>query len=228
MAAQTIIAELSVTAPTVVLGPTLASDLAVSVSAERLPVSHADTTWFHVTVEAADFAAFERALAEDPTVADSEVFATYEDGRRTYRLTIAPEVPVMTSHVASFGDELLDLRSAGDGWRVRIRTTDRASVRQFFAFCEDHDITCRLERVFEATDPVDEGPPPLEADDEAVLAAAYDAGYFAVPRETDLATLAEHFDVSESTMSARLRRALSHALQRVLPDEGIDDGPGQN
>ncbi|WEL16750.1 Transcriptional regulator, contains HTH domain [Halorhabdus sp. SVX81] len=212
---QTIIAELDVTSPRVVLGPTLASDYDVTVYAERLPVSHEGTTWFHVTVLAADFDAFEEVLAADPTVANSEVFAAYGD-RRTYRLTIAPEVPVLTEHVASFGDELLDLRSTADGWRVRIRTTDRGSIREFLAFCAEQDIDCRLARVFEASDPVGEMAVPVERDAFDILHTAYDAGYFEVPRETSLAELADRFDVSESTMSVRLRRALGHVVASLV------------
>jgi len=218
---ETIIVELDVTSPQVVLGPTLASDLDVTVYAERLPVSHEGTTWFQVTVLAADFDAFEDALAADPTVADSEVFAAYGD-RRTYRLTIAPDIPVMTEHVASFGDELLDLRSTADGWRVRIRTTDRASIREFLAFCAEQDIDCRLARVFEASDPVGEIAMPVERDAFELLATAFEAGYFEVPRATSLADLAEHFDVSESTMSVRLRRALGHVVGSLVADVPSD------
>ncbi|WP_135665257.1 helix-turn-helix domain-containing protein [Halorhabdus rudnickae] len=218
---QTIIAELDVSSSRVVLGPTLASDFDVTVYAERLPVSHEGSTWFHVTVLAADFEAFEDALAADPTVAHSEVFAAYGD-RRTYRLTIAPDVPVMTEHVASFGDELLDLRSTADGWRVRIRTTDRASIRAFLEFCADHEIDCRLARVFEASEPVGEMALPVEDDAFEVLAAAHEAGYFEVPRATSLAELAEYFNVSESTMSVRLRRALGHVVGSLVADASTD------
>jgi len=214
---RTIIAELDVTSHRVVLGPTLASDLDVTVYAERLPVSHDGSTWFHVTVLAADLGAFEDTLATDPTVADSEVFAAYGD-RRTYRLTIAPDVPVMTEHVASFGDELLDLRSTAAGWRVRIRTTDRASIRAFLSFCAEQDIDCRLARIFESSDPIGEMAVPVESDAFEILAAAFEAGYFEVPRETSLAELAEHFDVSESTMSVRLRRALGHVVGSLVAD----------
>jgi len=218
---ETIIAELDVTSPRVVLGPTLASDLDVTVYAERLPVSHEGSTWFQVTVLTPDFDAFEDTLATDPTVADSEVFAAYGD-RRTYRLTIAPDVPVMTEHVASFGDELLDLRSTADGWRVRIRTTDRGSIRAFLAFCAEEDIDCRLARVFEASDPVGEMALPVERDAFDLLATAFEAGYFEVPRETSLAELAERFDVSESTMSVRLRRALGHVVGGLVADASAD------
>lgn len=214
---QTIIAELDVISEHVVLGPTLAQDMDVTVHAERLPVTHDGTTWFHVTVVTTDFSAFERALEADPTVADAEVFAAYE-GRRTYRLTIAPEVPIMTNHVASFGDELIDLKSIGDGWRVRIRTTDRESVRQFWAFCDERNIDCHLERVFRSDRPVGEWT--VSLDDEAVtlLQTAHEAGYFDVPRSVTLTELADRFDVAESTLSVRLRRALDRLLSDVLPD----------
>ncbi|MFB6200512.1 MAG: helix-turn-helix domain-containing protein [Halorhabdus sp.] len=224
---ETIIAELDVVSSRIVLGPTLASDFDLIVYAERLPVSHGGSTWFHVTVLAADFDAFEDALAADPTVADSEVFAAYGD-RRTYRLTIAPDVPVMTEHVASFGDEVLDLRSTADGWRVRIRTTDRDSIRAFLNFCTEQDIDCRLARVFEASDPIDEMAVPVERDAFELLSTAVEAGYFEVPRETDLASLAERFDVAESTMSVRLRRALGRLVERVVTDATPPpDGPDE-
>jgi predicted DNA binding protein len=219
---QSIIVELDVTSPRVVLGPTLSSDLDVAVYAEQLPISHEETTWFDVTVSASDFEAFERAVEEDPTVEDAEVFVTYDE-RRTYRLTIASEVPVMTNHIASFGDELLTLRSTANGWRAQIRTTDRASIRDFMDFCEAQDIDCRLYRLFEAREPIGEFPVPVEPGEFEILRAAYDAGYFEVPRETDLSKLADQFDIAESTMSVRLRNTLDHVVETVLFGANVAD-----
>lgn len=219
---QSIIVELDVTSPRVVLGPTLSSDLHVAVYAEQPPVSHEETTWFDVTVSAADFEAFERTVEEDPTVEDAEVFVTYDE-RRTYRLTIASEVPVMTNHVASFGDELLTLRSTANGWRVQIRTTDRASIRDFLDFCDSQDIDCQLYRLFEAREPIGEFPVPVEPGEFEILQVAYDAGYFEVPRETRLSELAEQFGVAESTMSTRLRNALAHVVETVLLGASVPD-----
>jgi hypothetical protein len=215
MASQPIIAEIDVAGDSVVLGPTLATDLDVTVRAERLPVSHEETTWFFVVVEAPDFEAFDRALAADPTVAAAEVFVEYPD-RRSYRLTIAEDVPVMTAHVASFGDELLDLRSNGSGWRLRIRTRDRASIRDFWAFCEEHDITFSLGRIFRASEPLRDETVPIPDEDLELLETAYEAGYFDVPRSGGLEPLAEAFDVTESTMSVRIRRAIRDLVERVV------------
>jgi hypothetical protein len=41
-----------------------------------------------------------------------------------------------------------------------------------------------------------------------VLTAAVNGGYFAVPRETDLVSIAEKFGISDQAASERLRRAL--------------------
>jgi len=222
---ETIIAEFEVASPSVVLGPTLARDLDVTVHAERLPVSDGETTWFHVQVHSGEFQAFERALTEDSTVADASLFVTHDETSRTYRLTIADEVPVMTATVAAIGEELLDLRSSGDGWRVQIRTTDRASIRAFTEFCGAHDIDCELRELYRSTAPVGTVAVPLDTDDAELLQEALEAGYFEVPRETSLEALATTFDCSESTLSVRLRRATRDILREVLGGSGGDKGP---
>lgn len=219
---QTIIAEFDITSSRVVLGPTLASDIDMTVYAEGAPVTHEGTTWFHVTVRADEFEDFEDALKTDPTVAESEVFARYGD-RRIYRLTLASSIPVLTNYVASFGDELLDFQSTNEGWKVRIRTMDRESIRDFWEFCAENDIDCQLQRIFEMREPIGEVPVPIEQTEFEVLQAAHEGGYFEVPRETDLSDLANQFDVSESTMSARLRRALDHVVEGVMPGDWMPE-----
>ncbi|WP_435158434.1 helix-turn-helix domain-containing protein [Haladaptatus sp. DFWS20] len=53
---------------------------------------------------------------------------------------------------------------------------------------------------------------------EAVV-TAYKRGYFQIPRQTTLTTLAESFDISDSAYSQRLRRGLSIMIHETMIED---------
>ncbi|MFC7009142.1 helix-turn-helix domain-containing protein [Halalkalicoccus salilacus] len=52
------------------------------------------------------------------------------------------------------------------------------------------------------------------------LVAAFEAGYFTVPRETSLSDLAERQDASHQALSERLRRATGNLVESALITHG--------
>lgn len=66
----------------------------------------------------------------------------------------------------------------------------------------------------------------LTPSQRALLTAAVEGGYFAIPRETTMADLAAQFDVSDQAASGRLRCALSNALGNGALDRTPAASPG--
>lgn len=64
---------------------------------------------------------------------------------------------------------------------------------------------------------------PLTDRQETVLRAAVEADYYASPRETDLATLADDLGVAKSSLSMTLRRAERALATRYLEDRDLVD-----
>ncbi len=64
------------------------------------------------------------------------------------------------------------------------------------------------------------GPTPgLTTEQREALAVAYRNGYFAVPRETTTAALAEKLGISGQAVSERLRRGYTRLVDATFDDE---------
>lgn len=65
-------------------------------------------------------------------------------------------------------------------------------------------------------------PETLTDQQRTALVAAYEAGYFAEPRETSLAELADQLDISPSAVSGRIKRGMKALVGRTLAVEGAE------
>lgn len=139
---------------------------------------------------------------------------------------------------------LLGAVGDAEAWTLRLRFSDRAGLRQFYerATGDGDDVTLKQVNGFDAPDRSDRiGLTPTQL--EAVL-AAFERGYFEVPRRTTLEVLADELGVSDQAVSERLRRGLETLLEAALaedeaagsagagtptgrpPDSGEEDGGG--
>lgn len=106
-----------------------------------------------------------------------------------------------------------------EGWTVRFRIEDREELVAFVRACAERDVSLDLERVYEPSVPPSVGSElGLTDTQRETLLLALDAGYFDVPRETNVTELADRLGVSDTAVSQRLRRGLSSVLTATLPD----------
>jgi predicted DNA binding protein len=153
--------------------------------------------------------AVDAAIADHPQVLEHErlyrdedrAVAQYRTTERSLyaflrRSSVPPEFPVVVS----------------DGWYRFSVTAPREQVREVRAVLEASD------RPYEVLALVDAGDAEglLTDRQRDLLETALRAGYFEVPRETDLGTLSEEFDISEQALSERLRRGVSSVLASTV------------
>lgn len=170
-------------------------------------------------VEHCSFEAFETALAADPDVADFERIASFPEAR-VYNVAVAPDTRLLSTELAALGIQVLDVvsRPGESDWLLRLRCPDRATLREFRAYCEETGVTLRIEKVYrESTDLAGSGTTDDEdaswtAKQRETVEMAVERGYFEVPRRTSLAELSEELGVSEQAVSERLRRGLGAVL----------------
>ncbi|WP_207589038.1 helix-turn-helix domain-containing protein [Halomontanus rarus] len=109
-----------------------------------------------------------------------------------------------------------------DRWTFRLRFPSYEDLSSFYATCVDRDISIELVQLHEAVSP-DTTPRfgLTDAQRELVL-AAYENGYFDVPRKTTLVELGDTLEVSDSAVSQRLRRGLASLIHSTIV---IDETP---
>lgn len=99
-----------------------------------------------------------------------------------------------------------------DGWRITQQFADRDELAKVREFARNMDISFHLNQLYESASP-DRDLIGLTDKQRVALLAAYEAGYFAVPRKASMATVAAALDISSSALTERLHRAQAHLIE---------------
>lgn len=174
-------------------------------------------------VDAADVAAFEAALEDDPTVVDATRLATC-DPEVLYLMEWASCVDLVVEMLVNADGTILDAHAGDGAWRFRILYPERERLAQTGEFCQAHGVAFDVEEIHEL-DVASEGRYDLTDTQAETLSKALQAGYFDVPRETDIAELADEMGISHQALSERIRRAqgeLVETMVRTSNPESVD------
>ena len=206
-----IIAELRLSAPGLFLG--VASSAAPDVSVRVEHQAGPSEVLFSAT--GGDLDAFERALADDPTI-DSQHPVSDVDGRRIYVGFVSLERPFFSELATTEGMVILDNEVVGGEWMLRLRLPDRGTMATLASFCRENEITLKVDRLYVEDPSSGSDVFGLTPAQREALLAAKERGYFEDPRAVTLAELAAELDVSPTALGRRMRRALSTLLERTL------------
>jgi Predicted DNA binding protein len=96
------------------------------------------------------------------------------------------------------------------GWHERWLLPDREALHTIWQHARDAGFAFDVVELHRhgRTDTDYPGPDALTDEQQEALVAAYEGGYFAEPRETSLAELAESLDISASAVRGRINRGL--------------------
>lgn len=172
----------------------------------------------YLWVETAHLDEIERIFRQE---ADVESFAVVDatDEETLVRVEWAREVTDFLDLLVESDATLLD-GVGGDGcWRLDLRFEDDDALTAFYRRCRDRGIDVVLDTIHEREAPArPEIGADLTATQRQTLRLAYEAGYFEVPRRTNLVELAAKLDISDSAVSQRLRRGTGKLLAATLFD----------
>ncbi len=219
---MSLIAELRLSDAQLVLRPSVRAAPEMTLEREwATAADRASDPVLFVWASGGDFEAFEAALPEDPTINDYECIDDRGD-RRLYRVIVDRDSD--TSNPAPIdrqtGASRLSIKTTADGAVLRLRLPGREALTEYIRLLRDQGFTVELLRAHDADDGGGSEYDLSEKQAEA-LREALGAGYFEVPRNTDLERLAEEFDISEQALSERLRRGVSSVLAATV---GEPDG----
>jgi len=228
-----VIAELRLADAQLVLRPSLRA--APEMTLKREWATAADRTsdpMLFVWASGGDFEAFEAALPADPTIGEHECIDDRGD-RRLYQVTVNREITTNPAPIErETGASRLSIETTVDGAVLELRLPNREALTEYISRLRENGFTVELLRAHDAHD-AGGSEYGLSEKQAAAVREALRAGYFEVPRETDLAQLADRFDISEQALSERLRRGVSSVLAATVgePTEpraasGTETAPG--
>ncbi len=213
---MSLIAELRLADAWLVLRPSL--EAAPEMTLKREWATAADRTsdpMLFVWASGGDFEAFEAALPDDPTIGEHECIDDRGD-RRLYQVTVNREITTNPAPIErETGASRLSIETTVDGAVLELRLPNREALTEYISRLRENGFTVDLLRAHDADD-AGGSEYGLSEKQAAAVREALRAGYFEVPRETDLGTLSEEFDISEQALSERLRRGVSSVLASTV------------
>jgi predicted DNA binding protein len=161
------------------------------------------------------------SLRADPSVESVDVLDELPDGTLMGVRWERVEAPLFDV-VEATGATVVEATGTDEGLTVTLRFTEQEALSTFYETARRRGIEVELREILGERPAVvdDHG---LSAVQRETLAAAFEAGYFDVPRRTTISDLAERLGVSDQAVSERLRRGLA----RVLAATVGEDEPGE-
>jgi predicted DNA binding protein len=167
-------------------------------------------TWARAT----DPEALRDALDEDPSVENVSLLAEFDE-ERLYRMNWIDRVQLIIQMITNSQATVLEAYGADGEWTLRVMYPTRDALSATHEFCDSHGVTFDVERIREL-----EGEPAgrygLTQEQYEALRAAHDAGYFEVPRRSNLDGLADDLGISHQALSERIRRGEDALLEATL------------
>lgn len=179
---------------------------------------HSGSLVLFIRATGLSFDGLDTALADAPIVEDKYLISEGETVRRYQLITIGRRPPylddLMTSRMLPETITVLP-----DGWRITQQFADRDAFATCREFWRDLDASFHLERLYDShtTDAELIG---LTGKQREALLAAYEEGYFAVPRQASMAAVTATLDISVSALVERLYRAQAHLIEHFVCSGG--------
>lgn len=220
---MSIIAEFTVPAEEFALTETLRSVPEMIVDVERVVAHSEGGVMPFFWIIGGDFTAFEAAIQADPSVHNVTRLDQLDEGT-LYRAEWTQNIASIVYAYTEIGATIIEATGRGDAWELRMRFDEEELLSDFQAYCDENDISFTLNRLYQPTEPMAGGQFGLSEKQRTALIMALEKGYFDVPRKVTMGELAEILDISQQSLSKRLRRAHRNLVTNVLTISHPDDG----
>ena len=167
-----------------------------------------------VWARAPDADELEAALAADSTVDEIQLLSDFDD-ERLYRMEWVNRIQLVMDILVNKEATILDASIKNGTWVFRIMYPTHDGPNETLAFCEDHGLSLDIVSIhkMEVSPSGEYGL--TEGQSEAVT-AAWEQGYYKIPRETGLNELADSLGISHQSLSERLRRGMDALVANTL------------
>lgn len=208
-----VVAEFTVPGDAFLIGRVLRDHGGVRIDLTQfVPVS--DTLVPYFWAETTDAAAFEESVRAHDRVAS----LTNLDGGHERHLYYIDWAGEMDGFIAALNEHNLLVEEATgttESWQFRVRGPDRGNLSSFQDALRERDIPVEIGRVWNPSDPGIDAYGVTPKQHEA-LKLAFEGGYFAVPRGTNLSELAADLGITRQSLSRRIDRGLHGLLANTI------------
>jgi len=188
------------------------------VEAERIAAHSTEWTMPCLWTAGTDFNSIDEALAVDPSIETIVEAAEFAD-EKYYMIKWADSVVEQIARYTNQGASILSATGTREGWQVRFRFANR---EHFDSFCEVLNEQNYSYALLELTEP---DKPRLSVGNltprqREALVAAWEHGYYNIPREVTGKEVAAELDISHQTLSELLRRGTEKLIKSQLVTTG--------
>ncbi|WP_336365382.1 helix-turn-helix domain-containing protein [Halalkalicoccus salilacus] len=196
------------------LEETLDTRSEAQIEIERVVADDPDKITPYIWVRTDDFEAFEAALEDDPTVEDVTLLSETEE-ERSYQMTWTGSIDFIVHLLTEHEGTITHADGSADGWELRVVFPDKESLSEAHDAAYEAGFRFDVIAVHGAEDTRGIQYGLTDAQRDAIV-AAFEAGYFTVPREVTLHEFAEQQDSSHQSLSEQLRRATGNLVESTL------------
>jgi predicted DNA binding protein len=186
----------------------------VEVECERIVDSGDGAVMPLLWVRYAEREEVEAAFEEDSSVDNVTCLSDFGD-ELLYRMDWIDHVDLLLQMLTNAEATVLDAYGHGDRWTLRVLYPEREKFSATHEFCEGHGLVFDVASIRDL-DGEPAGRFGLTESQYRALVLAAQRGYYEVPRETELADLADELDISHQALSERLRRATGSLVEDTL------------
>ena len=172
-----------------------------------------------------------QSMQVDSTIQDVDLVSEFDE-EYLFNITWKPQVHLLFGVLLDqAGSALLDAYGKDRVWHLRLVYPQDKSIEAVCEECEDLGVTLDVERVYPLSDTFTRDQFQLTEKQFETVMAAYEGGYYDIPRKINLKELARRLDVSHQALSERLRRGhealIANGLE-IAPDGSVvsDANPG--
>ncbi|OVE85724.1 helix-turn-helix domain-containing protein [Natronolimnobius baerhuensis] len=211
---MSVIATVSIPATAFPLGSMLDSDLDVTVTVETtVPTSEGIIPYLWVPLEALE-SVHERL--ENESLVDAVAIIDRLEDNALLKIDWNEQVNGILEAIRQNEAIVTSAVGTASTWTFRLRFPTYDALSSFYTTCTNQNISVELVQLHEAVTQENQRRFGLTTPQRTLIVAAYEAGYFDVPRETTLVDLGERLEISDSAVSQRLRRGLAALIDSTL------------
>ncbi len=188
---------------------------------ERVVADAPDQITPYMWVRADDFDEFEAAVDADPTV-ESVTKLSETDEERSYQMTWTSSIDFVVQLLTDHDGTITHADGSGDRWHLRVVFPDRESLSRPYDAANEAGYRFDVREIYGAEDTrhIQHG---LTEKQRDTMVAAFEAGYFEVPRKVTLSEFAEHQGLSHQAISEQFRRATGQLVETTLVTHDGED-----
>ncbi|WP_368411811.1 helix-turn-helix domain-containing protein [Haladaptatus halobius] len=155
------------------------------------------------------------ALEDDPTTGGVELLVE-ADGEWLYRMEWVGQTQFVVHILVDEKGTIVGATGKEGEWRLQIMFPDRDSLGETYDFCEVNDIPIEIEQIYRMDQSPRRGQYSLTEEQYETLVAAFERGYYDIPRGISGDQLSDELGISHQALSERLRRAYKNLISNAL------------